>query len=211
MTVNYNTWEQLGSQIELGVEELWRLLINGSQSYLDSCLLCAEKYICPAGGSCHIFWEIFYVHLRIYKWYILGRFWRLWSGIRPRGRGENILVCLEKTVWRQLAAKWGFREKKVPFGNYDFVWGSLYWWILNAPLGKWLLCLGLSSSFPLIFLLLVSWSASFLLFPFSPKLQIDNSTVHFKHISMNYFVWGVIHHLILFSTHQLLSFFSIQP
>ena len=84
---------------------------------------------------------------------------------------------------------------------------------LNNLVGNLVLCLGLytpfaiSSSFPLIFLLLVSWSASFLLFPFSPKLQIDNSTVQFKHISMNYFVWGVIHHLILFSTHQLLSFF----
>ena len=106
----------------------------------------------------------------------------------------------------------GVSREKVFLGNYDYVWGSILV-NLECPVGKMVTMSGAlfihhSPSHPFFRSFSFSWSsASFLIFPFSPKLQIDNSTVQFKHISMNYFVWGSIHHLILFSTHQLLSFF----
>ena len=106
--------------------------------------------------------------------------------------------------------------------NYDNVWGSILENLYNpqdCPLGKMITMSGaLYTSRHLI-----PYSAHFpssgrwllsLFFSFSPKLQIDNSMVQFKHISMNYFVWGFIHHSpshSLFHSSAYVLLFPLSP
>ena len=133
---------------------------------------------------------------------------------------------MEKTVWRQLAAK-GFARKSIvgklwlclglsilvnlecPVGKMITMFGALYWWI---SIISWETLYYVWGSHPLSRSFSFSWSPGRLLsFFFHSAL---NSKLTIQRFSLSTFHWislfgalFTIHHLILFSTHQLLSFF----